>query len=180
MFKKHLATPFTGAGNTCVIELAYNPQKNDLKILRLVSFFFLDEAEAEIYSLSTDSWRKVVISMESLRGYEPNFGTIFDIAQTCIFFNEALHTVADSNHHSFILSFNVNDQIFREIMLPPNYLDGVPVFSTEPAVFKGSLAILFYASDDGDASVTYGLWRSMVWPSLGLENIWMVIRPQNS
>ena len=76
IFKKLLATPFTDEDTTSVIGLAYNSQNNDFKILRIVSFYCRQEAKAEIYSLSTDSWRKVVISMESLRGYEPNFGKI--------------------------------------------------------------------------------------------------------
>ncbi|XP_065620408.1 F-box/kelch-repeat protein At3g06240 isoform X2 [Quercus suber] len=149
MFKKLLATPFTDKGATSVIGLAYNSQNNDFKILRLVSFLWGREAEAEIYSLSTDSWRKVVISMESLRGYEPNFGRIVKIDPPCIFLNGALQTVAITSRHRFILSFNVNDESFREIMLSPNQLDldGVPVCWTELAVFKGSLAVFIYTDD---------------------------------
>ncbi|KAK4562056.1 hypothetical protein RGQ29_004782 [Quercus rubra] len=151
MFKKLLATPSTDEDTRSVIGLAYNSQNNDFKILRLVSFFWGQEAEAEaeIYSLSTDSWRKVVITMESLRGYEPNFGTIDEFDPPCIFFNGALHTVAITSRHRFILSFNVNDESFREIMLPPNHLDldDVPVCRTELAVFKGSLAVFIYTDD---------------------------------
>ena len=153
MFKKLLATPSTDEDTRSVIGLAYNSQNNDFKILRLVSFFWGQEAEAEaeaeIYSLSTDSWRRVVITMESLRGYEPNFGTIDEFDPPCIFFNGALHTVAITSRHRFILSFNVNDESFREIMLPPNHLDldDVPVCRTELAVFKGSLAVFIYTDD---------------------------------
>ena len=55
-FEKLLATPH----GTSVVGLAYNSQNNDFKILRLRSFFE-GPAEAEIYSLSTDSWRRIVI-----------------------------------------------------------------------------------------------------------------------
>ncbi|KAF3947348.1 hypothetical protein CMV_026505 [Castanea mollissima] len=144
MFKKLLATIFTDKYARSVIGLAYNSQNNDFKILRLVSFLGGQEVEAEIYSLSTDSWRKVVISMESLRGYEPNFGTIADTDRTCIFLNGALHTVAITSRHHFILSFDINDESFREIMLPPNHLDGVPVNFAELAVFKGCLAVFVF------------------------------------
>ena len=40
----------------------------------------------------------------------------------------------------FILTFDVNDEIFREIMLPQNLLDGVDSFD-HLTVFKGSLAL---------------------------------------
>ena len=146
MFKKLLATPLTDEDTISVIGLAYNSQNNDFKILRLLSVFLGPEAEAEIYSLSTDSWRKVVISMEFLGGYEPNFGTI-DIYPPCIFFNGALHSVAASSHHVFILSFNVNDESFREIMWPPTFLYCVPGYFTELALFKGSLAVFIYGNN---------------------------------
>jgi len=144
-----LATPSTDEDTRSVIGLAYNSQNNDFKILRLVSFFWGQEAEAEaeICSLSTDSWRNVVITMESLRGYEPNFGTIGQFDPPCIIFNGALHSVAITNRHRFILSFNVNDESFHEIMLPPNDLDGVHVCCTELAVLKGSLAVFIYTDD---------------------------------
>uniref|UniRef100_A0A7N2RB33 F-box domain-containing protein n=1 Tax=Quercus lobata TaxID=97700 RepID=A0A7N2RB33_QUELO len=154
MFKKLLSTPFTNEDNKIytmsVVGLAYNSQNNDFKILRLLSVLW-GEAEAEIYSLSTDSWRKVVISMESLRGYEPNFGRIFQIDPPCIFLNGVLHTVAYTSRHPFILSFDVNDESFREMLLPFNHID-VVTFSHH-ALFKGSLALfcfcwLFYGCTD--------------------------------
>ena len=147
MFKKLLATPFTDKDTTSVMGLAYNSQNNDFKILRIVSVLDGQEAEAEIYSLSTDSWRKVVISIESLRGYEPNFGTIGEIYPPCIFLNGALHAVAVTDHYCFILSFNVKDESFREIMLPPNSLDGVRGYFGDFLLFKGSLAVFVLSND---------------------------------
>ena len=151
MFKKLLATPFTDEVHKkfrrSVVGLAYNSQNNDFKILRLRSVFWGPEAEAEIYSLSTDSWRKVVISMESLRLYEPNFGRIGEIDPPCIFLNGALHTVAMTSRHRFILSFDVNDESFREIMLPFNYSDVVTNYHL--ALFKGSLAVFAFARSFG-------------------------------
>ncbi|KAF3949018.1 hypothetical protein CMV_025055 [Castanea mollissima] len=164
MFKKLLATD---KDTTSVIGLAYNSQNNDFKILRLVSFSVGQEAEAQIYSLSTDSWRKVVISMESLRGYEPNFGTIVQIHPPCIFLNGALHTVAFTIRHRFILSFDVNDESFREIMLPPNHLDGVPVNFAQLAVFKGSLAVFVFVH--GRRGILCHIW---VMEEYGVAESW--------
>ena len=122
--------------------------------------------------MSTDSWRKVVVLMESLRRYEPNFGTIADVERPCIFFNGALHTVAITCCHSFILSFDISDESFCEIVLPPNHLDRLPVnllnlqCSRDHWLFSFSFMVVVVSY------ATYGLWRSMVWPNLGLENIW--------
>lgn len=46
--------------------LAYHSENNDFKILRIGEK--LEPAEAEVYTLSTDSWRRVVISMEGRNG----------------------------------------------------------------------------------------------------------------
>nr|XP_023911842.1 F-box/kelch-repeat protein At3g23880-like [Quercus suber] len=169
MFKKLLATSFTDEDTTSIIGLAYNSQNNDFKILRLVSFFGEQkaEAEAEIYSLSTDSWRKVVISMESLRGYEPNFGTIAFVRPRCIFLNGTLHTEAITSRHHFILSFDVNDESFREIMLPPNHLDRLPVNFAELAVFKGSLAVFVFVH--GRRGILCHIW---VMEEYGVSKSW--------
>ncbi|KAL4616411.1 hypothetical protein ACB092_07G197000 [Castanea dentata] len=172
MFKKLLATPFTDEDkkehNRSVVGLAYNSQNNDFKILRLLSVLLGPgaEAEAEIYSLSTDSWRKVVISMESLRGFEPNFGRIVKIDPPCIFLNGALHTLAITSSHHFILSFNVNDESFREIMLPSSPFD-VDTNFTQHASFKGSLA--FFAFADSLRGAFCNIW---VMEEYGVAESW--------
>ena len=165
IFKKLLATPFTDEYTTSVIGLAYNSQNNDFKILRIVSFYCRQEAKAEIYSLSTDSWRRVVITMESLRGYEPNFGRIVKIDPPCIFLNGALHTVVMTIRHRFILSFDVNDESFREIMFPFNYSDVVTKYQL--ALFKRSLAVFVFARSLG--GVLCHIW---VMEEYGVAEYW--------
>ncbi len=125
--------------------LAY--QNNDFKILRIVCFRGPKQppppAEAAVYTLSTDSWRRVVISLVS----EPDIGPSDYIVSSspCLFFNGALHSIAQSGSHKFILSFDVNDETFRRIMLPQNYLDGFVWLSFERlAVFKGLLALFVF------------------------------------
>ena len=127
-FKK-LVTTSTGG----VHGFAYDSQNNDFKILRMGA------EVAEVYTLSTDSWRKVVISVESL---SESTDYIYS-SSPCLFFNGALHSIVQSGSHYFILAFDVNDEIFREIMLPQNDNYGesglIPVWL---AVLKGSLALI--------------------------------------
>ena len=97
--------------------------------------------EAEVYTLSPNSWRTVVTSVESLRGSRPN-GSVDYINGSCgLFFNGALHFIACSQDmdHKLILSFDVNDDRFREILLPQNYLDGDDQCFECLAMFKGLL-----------------------------------------
>ena len=72
---------------------AYDSQNNDFKILRIMCYSkwsgpkTVQLAKAEVYTLSTDSWRRVVIPVGSLSGYIHN-----PQHKPCIFFNGALHS----------------------------------------------------------------------------------------
>ncbi|KAM3690879.1 hypothetical protein ACJW31_09G153000 [Castanea mollissima] len=121
-FKRLLATPLIRPFDSAAFGFGYHSQNNDYKILRFVFFrsngrLNVPPAEAEIYTLSTDSWRRVAISVESF---------------SC------------SGTQYFILSFDVNDERFRKILLPPNYLNGVSMYTQYLAVFKGPLALMVF------------------------------------
>ena len=135
----HRIHPFT----FITLGLGYDSQNNDFKILRMIctSDIFGRQPswpEAEIYTLSTDSWRKVLMSVESIRW---PIRYLYD--RHCTFFNGALHTRARAADYKFILSFDVNDERFHEIMLPQHYLVGLSVLKCEQLhAFKGSLALI--------------------------------------
>ena len=96
MCKKLVAIRFNRKKNErAAIGFAYDSLNNDFKILRIVchAVFNESETEAEIYTLSSDSWRKVVISMQSLRGCEvtePKLGTICWVWGPFTFYNGPL------------------------------------------------------------------------------------------
>uniref|UniRef100_A0A2N9J2R1 F-box associated beta-propeller type 1 domain-containing protein n=1 Tax=Fagus sylvatica TaxID=28930 RepID=A0A2N9J2R1_FAGSY len=157
-FKMLLATPhFTDLSSAPVAYgFGYHSQNNDFKILRIV-VLESKVAEAEVYTLSTDSWRRVVISLES----EPNIGYVekIDDLSPCLFVNGALHSIAFSGHYKFILSFDVNDETFRPIMLPQNYLDGMISLSYDRlVVFKGSLAVFVCGQDPDEDRFISHIW----------------------
>jgi F-box interacting protein len=157
-FKMLLATPhFTDLSSAPVAYgFGYHSQNNDFKILRIV-VLESKVAEAEVYTLSTDSWRRVVISLES----EPNIGYVekIDDLSPCLFVNGALHSIAFSGHYKFILSFDVNDETFRPIMLPQNYIDGMISLSYDRlVVFKGSLAVFVCGQDPDEDRFISHIW----------------------
>ncbi|KAL4606998.1 hypothetical protein ACB092_09G143700 [Castanea dentata] len=186
-FKKLLATPLTYPFHDVVVGLAYHSQNNDYKILRIVPYKVsrgcgseVPAIEAEIYTLSTDLWRRVVISVESFCGSRPNIGCIDDIHESfCIFYNGALHSIACCRDYNFILSFDVDDERFREILLPPNYLDGVCGQVECLTVFKGSLALIVFGKTLPEGSdlchlwvmKDYGVAESWTRKSLPIENV---------
>ena len=164
-FKKLLATPtpLIEPFDNSAFGFGYHSQNNDYKILRFVSFWIdsgvkVRPAEAEIYTLSTDSWRRVVISVESFCGTGPNESVDSIESSLCIFFNGALHSLASSRDHRFVLSFDLNDERFRKILLPPNYLDGVFVGTENLAVFKGSLALIVFGAEVAENDNICHIW----------------------
>uniref|UniRef100_A0A2N9GCQ8 F-box domain-containing protein n=1 Tax=Fagus sylvatica TaxID=28930 RepID=A0A2N9GCQ8_FAGSY len=86
--------------------LAYHSQNNDFKVLRLVTYEVW--AKAEVYTLSTDSWREVVMPVESITRFTGGYS----YKSYCISFHGALHTIVDSTEGVFIMSFDVNDETF--------------------------------------------------------------------
>jgi F-box interacting protein len=147
-FKKLLATNFNNHSLKVAVGLAYHSQNNDFKVLRIVRFMERRPAHAEVYTLSTDSWRKVGLSVESLNG-SGSIGCIdyIDASSPSLFFNGALHSIAYVKEHKFILAFDVDDEKFREIRLPEEYKGGFSMNIEQIerlAVFKGSLALISY------------------------------------
>ncbi|XP_050242325.1 F-box protein At3g07870-like [Quercus robur] len=153
----------THPADRAVFGFGYHPQNNDYKILRVT--FAIQQvtrkpAEAEIYTLSTDSWRKAVISVGSFSGFDsgPNGSVDQVYFPTRLCFNGALHFIAFSGDHKFILSFDINDERFREILLPQNYLEGIVKHFERLAMFKGSLALIVFGEDLVEMSDICYIW----------------------
>uniref|UniRef100_A0A2N9I1B1 F-box associated beta-propeller type 1 domain-containing protein n=1 Tax=Fagus sylvatica TaxID=28930 RepID=A0A2N9I1B1_FAGSY len=175
-FKMLSIRRLTDPSAPAVIGLAYHSQNNDFKILRVVCDreSNVPLAVAEVYTLSTDSWRRFVISLRSIDYID---------ALPCLFFNGALHSLANHESDKFILSFDVNDEMFREIMLPQNYLDEVvddvlDLAFERLAVFKGSLALFVFFLDAPGNSIChiwvmreYGVVESWTKISVPLDSV---------
>ena len=96
---------------------AYQSEANDYKIVKISqmysSEFLCFELEAEVYTLSSNSWKKVGISLT-------NKVAIFHFGdQTATFVSGALHWLGyvDARHY-VILSFDISNDKFEEIALP--------------------------------------------------------------
>ena len=94
-----------------------------------------------------------------------------------VFFNGALHWIASSDNdnrvvYPFIVAFDVNDEKFRLIMLPPNasidkeLLD----FITYLVDYKGSLALITYLVDHN--VITTGVKVTWIMKEYGLFESW--------
>ncbi|XP_050251456.1 F-box/kelch-repeat protein At3g06240-like isoform X5 [Quercus robur] len=124
-----------------ILGFAYHSQNNDYKILRIVPHTHCEgsaqSAEAQVYTLSTDSWKSFVISLGSDHGFG-SMDARYRIP--CLFFNGALHALVFNEDHSYSLCFDVNDETFQKITIPEDVFFVGGQFSL--AVFKGSLAMI--------------------------------------
>ena len=126
---------------------AYQSNTNDYKVVKISQMHVDDdgiETEAEVYTLSSNSWRRVVISLtNSVCGLLPN-------NRTATFVSGALHWlgyVYEDASRYMILSFDVNNDKFGEIafshvqqqqLLP----QGVMAKLNRLMVFKGKLGFI--------------------------------------
>ncbi|XP_050245375.1 F-box/kelch-repeat protein At3g06240-like isoform X4 [Quercus robur] len=133
MFKS-LSPPLNKSDNDKqILGFAYHSENNDYKILRIVSYYEESalSTEAQVYTLSTDSWRRFVLLF--------GFGSIdYTYRNPCLFFNGALHAIAYTKEHNYILRFDVNDETFQTIILPE---EDYNLYECSLVVFKGSLAM---------------------------------------
>ena len=173
MCKKLVATRFNRKHNEgASIGFAYDSLNNDFKILRIVCdvMFNGPEAEAEIYTLSSDSWRKVVTSMQSLSGCEVTEPKL--VWGPFTFYNGALHALAFTTGYLYILSFDISNESFHEIMMPRNHLDGMTNYFNKLAVYKGLLANFVFSNDFGNEHNGRFLCHLWVMEEYGVPESW--------
>ena len=128
--------------------LGYNSQNNDFdfKVLRFGRFFrndlpAVDGLDFQVYSLKTNLWNR-------LGSFNGSNGPTTEIDQSSgLFFNGALHFIAKSHDHKFILSFDLYYENFREITLPQQY-DGLSF--ERLAELNGSLAWISFGEREGE------------------------------
>uniref|UniRef100_A0A2N9IQT9 F-box domain-containing protein n=1 Tax=Fagus sylvatica TaxID=28930 RepID=A0A2N9IQT9_FAGSY len=151
---KKLLPSTIGRNQLFTLGFAYHSQNNDFKILRIVCHKGCWPM-AEVYTLSTDSWREVVVPVDYLfRSFsQSNLSRSFSF-----FFNGALHKVVDCVKPGFILSFDVNDETFCKMMLPQHYLDEFEEPFEQLAEFKGLLALFVFNNDVYDFDRISHIW----------------------
>ncbi|KAF3956130.1 hypothetical protein CMV_018720 [Castanea mollissima] len=141
--------------NTCLTRLSYNvvlgfgydSLNNDYKVVRLswTCTKWVPPPEVEVYSLSSDSWKRVELGI-SWRPNVMHYG--FDGILAFPFVSGHLHWMIgmikgggqERRYTSMILSFDVNSEKFKELPLPDDEESGIlPKCITS---FKGKLALI--------------------------------------
>nr|POE69239.1 f-box protein cpr30 [Quercus suber] len=96
----------------------FDPKTNDYKVVRILSilgplYFVKSRPVVDVYSLSTGEWRMLSASA--------SLPPICAVTSCWLpaFANGALHWIAITNDKHFVLVFDLGDEVFRQILLPP-------------------------------------------------------------
>ncbi|KAI8007946.1 F-box/kelch-repeat protein [Camellia lanceoleosa] len=94
------------------------PHINDYKVVRLVYRLESIQPEVEVYSLSTDSWRKMTTNFKDCRVFHPSSSPLVNGAVHWKAYNWGRGSESSDRQQWFIMSFHMMDEIFQEISLP--------------------------------------------------------------
>uniref|UniRef100_A0A7N2R363 F-box domain-containing protein n=2 Tax=Quercus lobata TaxID=97700 RepID=A0A7N2R363_QUELO len=147
-FKK-LSHTCLGLLKHVTLGFAYCSENNDYKVVR-TSGSSLSTSEIEMYTLSSDSWKRVEISVTT--------DVIFckNLVSPIPFVSGALHwmsSVKEENRmtETDIMAFDVNSEKFRKLALPHGSIDG-PLLQRCVASFRGKLAFF------EESGFQYSIW----------------------
>uniref|UniRef100_A0A5B6ZAI8 F-box domain-containing protein n=1 Tax=Davidia involucrata TaxID=16924 RepID=A0A5B6ZAI8_DAVIN len=139
--------------NMFVLGFGVNPATNDYKVVRIVYYKeylyrYKVPPEVEIYTLSTGSWRSVSSAAPSY--------CMVEFMWSQVFVNGAVHWIAYDlrvvgGFHSLIVSFDMGNEVFGEMMLP-DALAGQHAINLSITVLEESLAVFKYDKQIGTES----------------------------
>ena len=157
---KRLPDTLLGQLVNVTLGFAYHPENNDYKVVRISSTPFgapVSYHEIEVYTLSSDSWRRVGITLTTnVILYDKNFPLPIPLV------NGALHwisciTVGEKDRKSrMIMAFDVNSEKFGKLALPQGSIDE-NTFQTFLASFKGKLAFITWERSE-QPGTQYSIW----------------------
>ncbi|KAL4599904.1 hypothetical protein ACB092_11G160400 [Castanea dentata] len=138
---------------------AYHLENNDYKVLRISSYFGIKPHipdEFEVYTLSSDSWRKVGMSLRaSFMECVNNFPLPMPLVSGALHWISRVVEGEEEHKSEVIMSFDVNGEKFRMLRMPDGS-KSIVRFQTCLASLKGKLALLTFGSIERDYH--YSMW----------------------
>ncbi|XP_059452353.1 F-box/kelch-repeat protein At3g23880-like [Corylus avellana] len=153
----------THGRTTCHEAFGFDPRTNDYKVVRIAipwrTTAIVKETLVEVYSVSTGSWR---ISSTTF----PPLTTVFDtrLPKPCV--EGSVHfTARNRSYTNIILSFDLRDEVFREMIFPYNI--GYRTYIATCRV-SGSLTLLSYHTERS--------WSVWVMKEYGAVDSWVQVQ----
>ncbi|KAM4071905.1 hypothetical protein ACJW30_11G093700 [Castanea mollissima] len=139
---------------------AYHPENNDYKVVRISSTPFgapVSYHEIEVYTLSSDSWRRVETpSTTNVILYDKNFSLPIPLVNGALHWMLCITEGEKSCKSRTIMAFDVNSEKFRKLALPHGSIDE-NTFQTFLASFKGKLAFITWERSE-QPRTQYSIW----------------------
>ena len=152
VFKRLPDTKRLGKLDSFQLGFAYHSENDDYKVVRIShSQLGIPEIVSEVYTLSSDSWKKVVISLTiGIFLWHQNYHLPAPLV------SGALHWMAQNRGvgSRVILSFDVNSETLRKLALPKYSTHASPLIG----LFKGKLALSTWEYNYGNSDFRYCIW----------------------
>ena len=138
---------------------AYHSENNDYKVVRISGYpgrRLPIPDEIEVYTLSSDSWRRVGMSLRA-NVMVVDYGSLLPFPLV----SGALHWISlvteeEEPKSEVVMSFDVSSEEFRMLGVPDGYLS-ITRFQTCLALFKGKLAFLTFGISE-QRGYHYSMW----------------------
>jgi F-box interacting protein len=118
----------------------FDPRTNDYKVVRIAYSAFADKVMVEVYSFSTGSWR---ITSNSVPSLDYVHDTYWLVPKACL--KGSVHFAGSTRGNKAVFSFDLRDEVFREMILPDKIGDRrLETDTCVFCVFRDSLALLCY------------------------------------
>ena len=156
---------------TCRSAFGFDPRTNDYKVVRIAFQCRTNTSEeakiplVEVYSLSEGSWR-ITSAGDS---FSPRI-SFDDWRQPSASLNGAVHFVTkdrDNKWCPLVSSFDLGDEVFREMSVPNGALTGIDYFHT--SVIGGSLSLLCHDTHKNTVNKFCSIW---VMKEYGVVDSW--------
>ncbi|BFG24253.1 hypothetical protein CerSpe_105270 [Prunus speciosa] len=142
--QKHVVLPPTSilclpySKYATIVAFGFHPGLNDYKVVRLLSFFrWSSYIEVEVYSLSTNSWKRIDAIPASIKTLVLHFNQ-------CAFSNGVAYWIMlkEKEATHCLLSFDTDSEVFEEFRLP-DAVEPMPYYcKVLISEYKGSICLL--------------------------------------
>ncbi|KAK4595536.1 hypothetical protein RGQ29_013850 [Quercus rubra] len=161
--RKFKRLPDSCLGNLGVVTLgfAYHLENDDYKVLRISCCPWIRPNvpdDIEVYSLSSDSWRRVGMSLRAnVKAFDNSFLLPTPLVSGALHWISRVVEGEEECKVEVIMSFDVNSEEFRMLRMPDGAMSIVR-FQTCLALFKGNLAFLTFGQSEQRGGYQYSIW----------------------
>jgi F-box interacting protein len=147
-------------GDDTLLGFAYHSENNDYKVVRIsFSYSSVSVHEIEVYTLSSDSWRRIGISSKTDIMFYNNLQLPTPLVNGALHWKAIVEKGEGRRRRSekIIMSFDVNRERFKKVAVPHGSMDA-NFDQTCLALFRGKLAFITFEHSQRRGCYRYSIW----------------------